>query len=329
MTRGQATALTDPFRTVAGKIAKRFRQLVEVHIPNTLAHIAIQSGALGAFRVPFAAVLAGCLIPDLPWIPYSILWAGGADDLARELAYACVQASLVFCVVLSLGFSWLFDRWLPVAIVTSLGCALHLFVDALQDKWGNGVHLLAPFDWTHFSIGIWPIESTFTLLITLGGLLVILFVKRLKTDAAMICLTRRRAIGIAGTLAVYLVVPVAFVDDVIASNTFYLETMSDPSDRAGKYIEFDQNPVKVTGKNVAIVSHTGEVLTITNPPEGIHSGTYSFKGRFVSGDRIRISAWMAHSAWREFATYIGLAIIGAWFVAIVVLRLRTGTSKST
>lgn len=286
-------------------------------------------GAFGAVRVPLAAVLAGCLIPDIPWILYRIIFAlGVSDDLVWVVAYLCVQASLAFCIVLSLAFSGMFARWLPVALTASLGCALHLFLDALQDKWGNGVHLAAPFDWTHFSIGIWPMESAVTWVISLGGLTVILFMHRLKTDAAMIHITRLRAIGIAGLVALYVVTPVALVNDVIASNSLYLNTISKSSDRDGKSIELDRSPVIVQGENVTVESHTGEVFTIIDSPKAIHSGTYSFKGRFVSNDRIRVLEWKAHSGLRDIATYIGLAIIGAWLATIVVLRLGVGRSRS-
>jgi len=217
---------------------------------------------------------------------------------------------------------------MPVALMASLGCALHLILDALEDKWGNGVHLAAPFDWAHFSVGVWPTESTVTWLISLGGVIVIFLVHRLKTDAAMIHITWLRTIGMAGLIAFYAVIPMVFVDDVIASNSLYLGTLSQSSDRDGQLIEFDRSLVMVQGEDVVVESHTREVFTIVEPPEEIQSGSYSLKGRFVSKDRIQVTEWKSHSGLRDIASSIGLALIGAWFVAIVVLRCREESSSS-
>lgn len=252
-----------------------------------------------------------------------------SGDLVRAVAYFCVQASLAFSIVLSLAFSSFFVNWRPVALITSLGCAFHLFLDSLQDKWGNGVHLVAPFDWTHFSIGIWPIEWTVTWLISLGGFAVVLFVHRLKTDAAVIHVTWLRAASVAGLLVVYFAAPLAFVDDVINSNSLYLDTISKRSERNGEFVELDRCPVTVEGENVRVKSHTGEVFTVVEAPEVIRSGTYSFKGHFVSNDRIRLSEWKAHSGLRPIASVTGLAIIAAWMLTVVFLRLRSGPPRST
>jgi len=179
-----------------------------------------------------------------------------------------------------------------------------------------------------FSIGIWPMESAITWAISSGGLILIFFVHRLRADAATIHITWLRSLGIFGLIAVYLAAPVTLVDDVIASNSDYLDTISRLTDRDGKFIQLDRSPVTVQGENVRVVSHTGEVLTIMNAPETIRSGTYSFKGYFVSSDQVRIVEWKSHSGFRDIASYGGLAIIFAWFATIVVLRFGVGWSSS-
>jgi hypothetical protein len=79
-------------------------------MPNTLVHIAIQVPVTRAVTsgIGMGWLLLGCVIPDIPWIlrrPAGSLVPGiNAYDLVQ---YASVQASLLFCVVLSAGFACL------------------------------------------------------------------------------------------------------------------------------------------------------------------------------------------------------------------------------
>ena len=115
---------------VRHQVARRRR------IPNTLVHVAVQSAVFAPLRVPFAAVFAGCVIPDMPWITRRLIDATSISlDPISTFAYFMAQASLVGCL-------------LP----TNNACADQVVVDlsAESDQWKlfdwDPTSLLRPLD---------------------------------------------------------------------------------------------------------------------------------------------------------------------------------------
>ncbi|HID02690.1 MAG TPA: hypothetical protein EYP18_05730, partial [Desulfobacterales bacterium] len=78
-------------------------------MPNTLVHIAIQTPLtrLGMKEAPLQWIAVGCIIPDIPWIVQRIFtYFPGIDTLNLRL-YTVTQASLIYCLILSLALSML------------------------------------------------------------------------------------------------------------------------------------------------------------------------------------------------------------------------------
>ena len=132
-------------------------------------------------RVPFAAVFAGCVIPDLPWIVWRLVnTMGFSFEPISAYAYLIAQASLVGCFFACVAFGFLFTNFRLVAAFALLGCLLHLVLDSLQDKWGNGVHLFAPYNWKILSVGIFQIDSVVIYLLAFAGIIPFLFVTKVR-----------------------------------------------------------------------------------------------------------------------------------------------------
>ena len=89
-------------------------------------------------------------------------WVGARSDRTRSrlgrrkpvlaasmgmLAATNLLASLAGTLLLCAAIAALTTTPRLVASVLGLNALLHLLLDATEQKWGNGVHLLAPFSW--------------------------------------------------------------------------------------------------------------------------------------------------------------------------------------
>ncbi len=134
-------------------------------MPNTLAHLGIQTFCSKAIipKADFKWIALGCIVPDLPWIVQRIIrFAGLGVDLYDLRLYCIVQASLAFCLLVAAAVSLQVRDSGKIFLLLLLNCIFHLFLDASQLKWANGIHLFAPFSWDIINFGLyWP-ESIFT-----------------------------------------------------------------------------------------------------------------------------------------------------------------------
>jgi len=284
----------------------------------------------GPLRVPFAAVFAGCVIPDVPWIIKRLVYM---TDIPFEpisaSAYFIAQASLVGCLLSCVAFGFLFTNFKRVAAIAFLGCLVHLSLDALQDKWGNGVHLIAPFDWEILSLGVFQSDSVFTYLLTISGIIPFLFIIKARQDARLLCLVPLRLAACCICLFAYFLIPLLFINDVVASNSRYLQTLANRDDRRGQFLELDREKVSVTGDTWHTTTHVGETLMIANPDAQLaDGGTYSFRAEFVDEREIKVIDWKRHSGMRDIASYAGLMGIGCWMIMVLILSKRLNTAAA-
>ena len=294
-------------------------------MPNTLVHVAVHSAVLTPLRVPFAAVLAGSVIPDVPWIVRRLLNSTGLDLPPIEMfAYFIALSSLFGCIALCFAVAVLFSNWRLVFGVSALGCLIHLLIDSLQDKWGVGVHLLAPIDWYALSLANFPIESTATQILTVAGAVSFFFLAfRNRDEARLLALDSRRIAACGLCLVAYFSLPVLVIDDVIASDSRYLHTLMNSDERTGKPIQLDREPLMQTEGKWQTTTHTGENLVIVNPDDAWTPDTiYSFRATFQSEADIVVSEWKSHTEFRDVASYVGLFLIITWFTALAVSRVR-------
>ena len=278
-----------------------------IALPNTLCHIALQtplSRFFGKDRDLLWVIIA-CIIPDMPWILLRILlFLQIMDPLSLRL-YAAIQASLAFCLLFSAALSQ-FSR-LPIRTFTILGlnCLLHLLLDATQIKWGNGVHLFLPGNWSALQWQIfWP-EYPLGILITVFGFGYFLWIwpKMLAEKVQFPRFQTSRLLIILGCLLVYLVAPMFFLRDLEQTGYYSIDILRNVQERPGKQIEFDRVPYSHIGKDITIFNGEQIHLIGETPKE---SGIISLQGRFLTAATIQTSRYHRHTRIRDWASLLGL-----------------------
>ena len=299
------------YDVAAGNICRtsiRFHSLHRIFppLPNTLCHIGIQ--------LPLTRLVAGkdfllwamiaCIIPDLPWITLKLLVPAGLFDPYDLRLYCTAQASLFFCLFLSAALACMARQSGIVLLVLTGNCLFHLLLDPLEIKWGNGVHLVAPFHWNMFRLDlVWP-EHPVVLAFTLAGFLVLLlFRKRLAAVSPAIARSPGKWAAGLVFLGLYLAGPLFFLDKLEEADTYYLRTLRLREERPGKAIEFDR--VHYNAREKTVKTFAGERIEVVgSQPE--HSGRVSFRGRFLSPGSFAIDSYHYHHDERDLASVIGL-----------------------
>ena len=287
-------------------------------MPNTLAHMGIQAlvtrGILrGTGRGGFGWsdltwVYLGCLMPDFPWILRRAIEAMPLEVSPYDLRlYAIVQSSLFMTLALCLAFSCVSRRPGRVFAILALGSVMHLLLDALQTKWANGVHFLAPFSWELLNFGLfWP-EGTPTLALTaFGGVIFITAWVRIRPAPLDLVWPRGPALGLGVLgLAFYLILPPVFFAGPLAADNHSLRALIETEARPGREAAFDR--ASFDGTSIATLA--GERLAVEGEKLG-PPGTLSLRGVFLGRDRIAVHA--AHRHWplaRDLFSYVGLSLV--------------------
>lgn len=275
-------------------------------MPNTLCHFAVQLPLtrLATGRTYLLWAMIACVIPDLPWITLKLLVPTGLFDPYDLRLYCTAQASLLFCLLLSGALACMARQTVAVFLVLAANCLLHLLLDPLEIKWGNGVHLVAPAHWRMFHLDlVWP-EHPAVLACTLaGGLLLLYSWKRLA--ATPLCIAWSPAKWLAGLLffGLYLAGPLFYLDRLEEANTYYLHTLRARGERPGKVIEFDR--VHYNAGEKTVKTFAGErIAVIGEQPE--KSGRVSFRGRFLTPGSFAVDSFHYHPDERDLASLIGL-----------------------
>ena len=292
-------------------------------MPNTLAHLGVQSIATRTLirDSDLKWIFFGCIIPDIPWIIQRIIHIvlPGVDAYELRL-YAVVQASFFFCLLLSMAIARLSNRHWKTFVILGFGSLLHLFLDALETKWGNGVHFFAPLDWrmTNFNF-FWP-ESFPTYLITAFGLVYFAICWK---HGLMIPynLTIRSARHIAVTfiiLCVYLLFPIFFLEGPESANNHFVKTLRAQHDRPGRYIEIDRGNFNYRASGSVLHTFAGEELKVKGV-EIQRSTVVSVRATFNAENEIFVHEYHVHSpSIRDSASYLGLTLIAMlWIVAYI------------
>ena len=144
-------------------------------MPNTLVHFAAQGAASRSLwrRLDPRWIYLGCLLPDVPWIARRVaaVLALPVDPIDLRL-YAMAQASLAGTLLLCAAFAAVAAQPRLALAVLAFNALLHLLLDACEVKWGNGVHLFAPFSWRMTSFDLVEGEGTMILALSFGGALI-------------------------------------------------------------------------------------------------------------------------------------------------------------
>jgi len=295
-------------------------------VPNTLAHFAVQG--LGSrcvcSRIDLKWVFLGCVIPDIPWVILRILGFLTGSISYEFVLHASVQASLAYCVLLSMVFALLSERPRLIFLVLAVNALAHLLLDALEIKWGNGVHLFAPFNWELLRLGlVWP-DSRFIGIMSLLGLVVGIWALVGKAATPIrIQFISARVLAAGVLLSIYFISPIFLLDGPYSSDVQSIATLKEKEQRAGKTLKADRWPYEHRSDGDFVIARSGETLQIVDGLRAT-SSLVSFTGRFVSINEIRIDQLHEyHSNWRDLASYLGLGlIILVW--ARALLREKQG-----
>ena len=120
-----------------------------------------------------------------------------------------------------------------------------------------------------------------------------------------------------------------WIDDVIDSDSRYLQTLANKHERPGALLELDRETVRQVGDTWFITTHIGEALEIENPDSRFEDGDYySVRAEFTGEGSIRLIDWQWYSGVRIIASYIGLTAIAVWFI-LLFRTYREGRKSST
>lgn len=293
-------------------------------MPNTLVHLGIQGlgNRLVSTRIDLKWVFLGCIIPDLPWIfrRATIILAPNINIYDLRL-YTLVQASLLFCVLLSLVFALFSEKPRLVFGILAVNSLIHLLLDAVEIKWGNGVHLFAPLNWQLLSFGlVWPDSLPVTVLGLAGLLLGIwVLVHPVSTPIRVRLYPGWRLIAVVLLVSLYAFGPLAFLDGPYSTNANSIATLQEREHRVGKEIRMDREVYQQRGDGDVVFTFAHEPLRVVGDIRAEKSSQVSLIGEFVGFDIIRIHQLHEyHSPWRGLASYVGLGLFAlVWAVALV------------
>ncbi|MEE8105570.1 MAG: hypothetical protein V3T86_08565 [Planctomycetota bacterium] len=300
-------------------------------MPNALAHFGVQGlVSRGLWREGDARwIYLGCILPDVAWVLHRITRAtlAGSVDLLDLRLYAMIQASLLFSVVLAAACAALTSQARRVFILLLFNCTLHLLLDACQTKWGNGVHLFAPYSWELTNFGFfWP-DSWPTYVLTIGGLAIIAWeFRRPRGLLVPMRPTGKRLAASALLVALYLVAPVYFFEPAELSDSHSIRTLRRTAHRMPRSVAFDRNEYVHTDQGTFLRAWNGEVLQLhfdlyesTALPD--HNAEVSLWGWFWGTSSVKVHGLHVHTGpSRDWPTYVGFLLLLVIWVRSFALR---------
>jgi hypothetical protein len=293
-------------------------------MPDTFAHLGVQAlasrGLIKDADIKWIAV--GCIIPDVPWITQRIFLALPFPVDPYSLRYyAIVQASLFFCLLFAGTVALLAGDSRRIFLLLALNCFLHLFLDALQIKWANGVHFFAPLCWQMTSFGLfWPDHPVSLLLSLLGVLALVYFGIRDRDHRIVLAAPARRHIGAVLLLAAYLALPPLFSYGPRQEDNHFAATLLAVQERPGRYIELDRAAFHHRDNTILLLNGERIRLEGQTPPA---DGLISIKGRFSDTGTIHVSDLHVHTALRDLSSKVALpGVMLLWLIAFVRKRIR-------
>ena len=276
-------------------------------MPNTLCHIGIQA-PLNGFVIQKSDILwvvLACIIPDLPWVLLKLLFAVTTLNPYDLRLFCTAQASMLFCLILSAGLSLLSKQSGKVFLILGANSLFHLLLDSLQKKWGNGVNIIAPFDWKLFHLDLfWPEYTGIIILTIVGFFYLIRYWSRIVRNNPL-QLTPHRVKYVLASLCflLYFTAPVYFMNQLEEADTYFIHTMRQNKDRPGKIIKLDR--AHYISKIQEVKAWNGEHFKVKgNLPES--SGRVSFSGIFLDSSTIQSREFHLHNNYRDLASLLGL-----------------------
>jgi hypothetical protein len=281
-------------------------------VPNTLVHFAVQGAASrGVWRALDPRwIYLGCLLPDIPWIlRRAVVGFGLPVDPFDLRLYTMAQASLAGTLFLCAALAVLTAAPRLVFAVLGANALLHLLLDATELKFGNGVHLAAPFSWQMTSFDLLPGESpVYLVLAAAGALLVAWEIVRPRTASLGFVLRPSRLAAAGALLAAYLVLPLPFLGAVEASGSYSVKTLREVSARPGRTVSLDRTAFLATPSGGFVQLWTGERVRATGDVPD-HDSTVSLHGTFLAPGVLRVDRLFEHRQNRDWFSYVALLLL--------------------
>ena len=296
-------------------------------MPNVLAHIGAQTIASRAVsgRADVRWIFIGCLLPDIPWIFHRIIvsLAPGSDVYDLRL-YAVIQSSLFLSLILAGALSALARSPFLVMGILGTNCLLHLLLDGLQTKWGNGVQLFAPLSWKLWNAGLfWPEDGMSYVLTATGlGVMVWCLLRGVSGEAMLVPPSwRRYGMAIMG-FGLYVALPPVFFGVAEAADVHSVNTLRQIEQRPGSVFKSDRWAYKYRSGQATLRTFTGEHLRVLNPMLE-RDAILSVQGVFVGNKSVELQQIHEHlRGVRDLASVTGLLL-----VAVVVARPLFGWKR--
>jgi hypothetical protein len=290
-------------------------------VPNTLVHFAAQGTVSHGVwrRVDARWVYLGCLLPDAPWIlRRAIVGFGLPVDTYDLRLYTMGQASLAVTLLLCAALAIATRAPRLVFGILGLNALLHLLLDATEIKWGNGVHLFAPFSWRMTSFGLINGEGWLVLVLTvLGAGLVTWEIVRWRPPAIRFELRPKRLALAAALLAAYLLLPLAFLGPVQASDSYSVNTLREVSARPGRTVGLDRTSFVASPDGGAVEMWNGERVRVTGPVPD-HDAGISLYGTFLEPDLLRVDRYVEHRGGRDWPSYLALLLLAVLWISPLI-----------
>jgi hypothetical protein len=281
-------------------------------VPNTLVHFAVQGAASRSLWRAFDPrwIYLGCLLPDVPWILRRLVVGFGLPvDVFDLRLYTMAQASLAGTLLLCAALALLTAAPRLVLAVLGANALLHLLLDATELKFGNGVHLLAPFSWRMTSFDLLPGESpVYLVLAAAGALLVAWELTRPRNAVVGFVSSPSRVVGAAVLLFAYLLFPLPFLGAVEASGSYSVKTLREVDARSGRTVSLDRTAFLATPSGGLVQLWTGERVRATGDLPG-HDATVSLYGTFLAPDILHVDRLFEHRQNRDWPSYVALLLL--------------------
>lgn len=295
-------------------------------MPATLGHIGLQyivSKLL--FRGPDPKwILAGCIMPDIPWIFRRALQPFDAIPAIDLKLYAIVQSSLLGSLLLCAALSGLSRRPVATFGLLAFGSTMHLVLDAMQEKWANGVLLFAPLDWTLLRFDLfWPVDNLSVGLWILGLFVIVwmYLTERGKPVNNMDHNWMKIVLALC-FFAAYLLLPLTMMSTAERHNLHFASTARQLDDRVGAAFEIDRGSVVFGVAGPETSGWFGGPIQLLGYEAQVPARA-SLKGVFVKPDTLQLHEVHLHSnrPYRSYASYLGLGFIVLWWI-VYVIRIK-------
>jgi hypothetical protein len=224
------------------------------------------------------------------------------------------QASLAGTLVLCSAFAAASAAPRLVFGVLGLNALLHLLLDAAEVKWGNGVHLFAPFSWRMTSFDLVGGEGALLAVLSVAGALLLAWELVRRPGSGPVFDPRPQRLAAACGLGLaYLLAPLPFLSAVEATDSYSVKTLREKERRPGRAVKFDRTALVKTPAGAVLEIWTGERLHAVGAVLD-HDARVSLEGTFLEPDVVRIDRLVEHGTDRDWPSYLALVLLGLLWV---------------